>query len=386
MPTSDYECIVLGVGGVGSACLYHLSRRGVRALGIERFLPGHDRGSSHGETRVIRTAYHEHPDYVPLLHRAYSLWHQLEIEAGEQLYWQTGVLEVGPSDGEVVPGVLRAAHEHGLSVSRLSREDVSARFPGFEAPAGTVGVFEEQGGVLAVEACVRAHARLAVAQGAEIWDGTTVHRWRREADRFVVTIDRGEVSANRLIIAGGAWAQGLLNLPDLSLQVLRKPLLWYGATPGSYALAGGSPVFLFELPEGLFYGFPAMEDGEVKLAEHTGGESVDDPRHLDRTLRASDRLPVEVYLQQCMGQVDPRDLRRAAVCMYTMSPDSHFIVGGHPAYPGLAFAAGLSGHGFKFTSVLGEVLTQLVCDGQSALPLGVFTPDRPGCAQEMNLD
>ncbi len=373
---AEYDAIVLGVGAVGSAALYHLAKRGARVLGIERFEPGHDRGSSHGETRVIRTAYHEHPDYVPLLQRAVPLWLTLESEVGEKLYWEVGCLEMGPPDGEVVPGVLRAADEHGLAVEQMTGPEVEARFPGFQVPEGFVGVYEEQGGVLAVEACIRAHVQVAQERGATLWSNTEVLGWCAEGDGFLVDTSNGSVRAGALVIAAGAWASMFLPFLDVPLRVVRKPLLWYGAKAGSYPVSEESPVFLYEMPEGLFYGFPCMEDGEIKIAEHSGGHSVADPLHPQRDLMVGDREPVEAFLETCMPHVHSQDFRRSAVCMYTSTPDSHFLVGSSPDNARVHYAAGLSGHGFKFSAVLGEVLAGLALDGESPWSIEVFSASR----------
>ena len=378
MARVDYECIVLGVGGVGSATLSHLARRGVSCLGVDRFPPGHDRGSSHGETRVIRTAYHEHPDYVPLLRRSHALWAALERDSGEALYRETGVLEIGPTDGEVVPGVLEAARTHDLKVDEWTGAEVEARFPGFQVPSGHVGVFERQGGVLAVEACVRAHAAQAVQGGAELWTDAEAHGWRVEGPEVVVMTDRGEVRTEKLIITAGAWAPRLLHFLQIPLQVVRKVLLWHRAEEGAYCPEKGSPVFLYERPDGVFYGFPALQDGVVKVAEHSGGDPVHDPLKLDRELRTGDVGRVASFLEACLPQVDPREVVASAVCMYTLSADGHFVVGSSPCTPRVAFAAGLSGHGFKFTPALGEALAEWATKGRSGASLEVFSPTRPG--------
>ena len=160
-----YDVIVIGCGGVGSATLWQLASRGARVLGIDPYAPGHDRGSSHGDTRVIRQAYFEHPDYVPLLRRAYALWSDLEQQAGRRLYHETGVLEIGPPNGEVVPGVLTSARVHGLEVESLTADEVAQRFPGCAVPDGDVAVFEKRGGFLRVEDCVIACARQAGQRG-----------------------------------------------------------------------------------------------------------------------------------------------------------------------------------------------------------------------------
>ncbi len=376
------DCIVLGTGGVGSAALNHLARLGARAVGIDRFPPGHDRGSSHGETRIIRLAYFEHPDYVPLLRRSYELWGELEERCGRKLYHQTGLLEVGPPGGAVVPGVLESARRHSLDVEPLDRREAERRFPGFRIPEGMAAVFERRAGYLRVEDCVRAHAEEAVRFGAKLAAGETGLRWRVEGSgersSVAVETDRGTYRAARLIIAAGAWAGGLLQDLGIRLEVRRKPLLWFRTATAQYREADGGPGFFFETPAGLFYGFPEVGGGEIKVAEHTGGESVADPLAVDRSLRPADLRPVAEFLRRHMPGVSAGECLRHAVCLYTMSRDEHFIVDRHPAHPQVAFAAGLSGHGFKFTSVLGEILARLAVDGGTELPIGFLSCTRAG--------
>ncbi|MBI4601444.1 MAG: N-methyl-L-tryptophan oxidase [Planctomycetes bacterium] len=381
MTAKPLDCIVLGAGGgAGSAALFHLARRGARVLGLDRFEPGHDRGSSHGETRIIRRAYFEHPGYVPLLLRAYELWADLEARSGRRLLVETGLLQVGPPDGAVVPGVLRSAREHGLEVEELAAAEIEGRFPGFRAPPGFRGVLERRAGYLLVEECVRAHAAEARRLGAELRAGRAgdaALEWRAEGGGVAVRTGSGEHRAASLVIAPGPWAPALLRGLGLALEVRRKPLLWYRTATPDYRADRGAPAFLFELPEGVFYGFPEIAGGELKVSEHTGGERVEDPLRVDRSLRDSDRAPVERFLARQLPGVTPECLRHA-VCMYTMTPDEHFVLGRHPAHARVAFAAGLSGHGFKLTCVLGEALADLALDGATRLPVGFLGPERAG--------
>jgi sarcosine oxidase len=374
---SAFDCIVLGTGGVGSAALYHLARRGAWVLGIDRFEPGHDRGSSHGDTRIIRQAYFEHSDYVPLLLRAYELWEELSRLSGLQLYREVGLLQVGPPGGVVVPGVVGAARRHDLPVEELTAAEAEARFPGFRVPHGLAAVFERRAGFLRVEECVRTHLEEAVRLGARLSTGETIRGWRREGSGFVVQTDRAEHRSGRLIVTSGAWARDLLGDLGLRLQVRRKPLLWYRTESPAYRADRGAPCFLHETPAGIFYGFPEIDRFGLKVAEHTGGEEVADPLSPDRSLRDADRAPVEAFLQAHLPAVG-REVLKHVICMYTMTPDEHFVIDRHPSHPQLAFAAGLSGHGFKFTSVLGEILTQLVLDGKTPLPIGFLSVSRPG--------
>ncbi|MDP6946601.1 MAG: N-methyl-L-tryptophan oxidase, partial [Myxococcota bacterium] len=299
MTAPAYDVAVLGVGAVGSAALYHLARRGVSAVGLDRFPPGHDRGSSHGETRVIRKAYFEDPAYVPLLHRAYDGWREIEAGSGRRLFRRTGLIEIGPPDGEVVPGVLRAAREHDLDVEALGPEVVAQRFPGFRVPEGMTGVYEADGGVLEVEACVEAHAALARDAGAALRTGLTVTGWRPDGEGVLVETSDGPVSAGALIIAAGAWASDLLASHHLPLRVKRKVLLWYPLQPPpapQYPIEAGGVVFLYELPEGVYYGFPSTDGATLKVACHDDGVFVDDPLTLDRALHRGDHAGVDAFL------------------------------------------------------------------------------------------
>lgn len=377
-----FDCIVLGVGGVGSAALEQLARRGAKVLGIDRFPPGHDQGSSHGHTRVIRLAYHEHADYVPLLHRAYALWEELESRSGTRLYVRTGILESGPRHGEVVSGVLQAAQQHALEVEELTAADIRQRFPGLRVPEHWVGVFEAHGGFLFVEAAVQAQANVAVQHGAQLRIGEVVQRWESVGDDVVVVTDRDTYRAARLVITAGAWAPQLLQALGLSLTVLRKPLLWYRTTTADYRLENGFPVWLFETPAGIIYGFPEIDARGLKVAEHTGGLPVDDPLHVDRGLTPADRAPIEAFLPDYLPGVSQECLRHV-VCMYTMTPDQHFIVDHHPHAPQVCFVAGLSGHGFKFATVLGEVLADLALNGTTTLPVGFLGLRRPGLSRQV---
>jgi sarcosine oxidase len=366
LAVETYDVIVLGIGGVGSAALDQLARRRVRVLGLDRFRPGHDLGSSHGQTRIIRQAYFEHPDYVPLLLESYRLWRELETRRREQLLYEVGLIEIGPADGEVVPGVLAAAKTYGLGVETLSGRDVEQRFPGFRAPEPLVGVFEPQAGYLRVEPAVVAQAAEAERHGAELRSGETVLSWRAAGDSVAVETDRGRYSAGRLIIAAGAWSAPLLAGLGARLTVLRKQVHWWRAAGGAYAQ--GSPTFLYELPEGCFYGFPQIDASGVKVAEHSGGAAVADPLALDRQLDTADRDRVAGFCRDYLPGLT-NELLGHSVCMYTMTPDAHFIVDRHPEHPQVAFAAGLSGHGFKFVPVLGKLLAQLVLDGAPTLPI-----------------
>lgn len=378
----QFDVIVIGTGGMGAAALMHLAARGARVCGLDRFPPGHDRGSSHGQTRLIRLAYFEHPDYVPLLRRAYQLWHELETMSGRPLLVESGLLMAGPPDGEVVAGAIASAAIHSLPIEHLSSREAMARWPCMRLPDEWAAVHEVRGGYLFVEDCVRAHAAEAVRLGARIDHGAAVRGWRAVGHdgshgHVVVETDRGSYSADALVVTAGAWAADLLQLPSLPLRVLRKSLFWYepdAAGRGEYA-AGNLPCFAFDGPDGFFYGFPTLDERGVKIAEHSGGTPVDDPLAVDRGIDARERARVEAVLETHLPGVRG-GLTDHAACLYTMSPDGHFVIGLHPQHARVAIAAGFSGHGFKFASVMGEVLADLALDGKTTHPIGFLSPER----------
>ncbi|MEZ4268124.1 MAG: N-methyl-L-tryptophan oxidase [Myxococcota bacterium] len=380
MADSVADVVVVGVGGVGSAALWRLAARGVRVVGVDRFVPGHAFGSSHGQTRVYRKAYFEHPDYVPLATHAEALWGELEVASGQPLRRRTGVLQFGPPSGVVVPGVLQSARLHGLRVERLSASEARARFAGFAAPDGFDAVFEPDGGVLYVEACVRAATAVACELGATLLAGRTVERVIEDGDGLRVETSHEQIRCRHVLLTPGAWAPGLLADLGVPLRVARKVMVWYApqtAGPSPYDAAAGCPAFLYELPHGIFYGCPAEGERGVKVAEHTGGTSLIDPLTLDRALHAADEAPLRAFVETHLPGLGRADLRHHEACMYTLTPDQHFVVGGHPARPGISVACGLSGHGFKFASALGDVLAALAMGEAPPVGIEAFRPDRP---------
>lgn len=374
-----YDVIVLGLGGMGSAALDQLARRGARVLGLEQFDLVHDRGSSHGETRIIRKAYFEHPAYVPLLHRAYALWGDLERDCGETLFERCGLLVAGRPDGAVVTGVRRAAGEHRLAIDEIAAAEARRRFPSFAFDDDHALLFEVDAGFLRVEACVSAHLERARRAGAAVRAREEVLGWTADGRGVAVTTRNGRFVAARLVVCAGAWAGQLLPTLRGSLHVRRKVQLWLRCEDPRYAPAAGCPVFAYDLGDGFFYGFPALDGATVKVARHTGGEPVDDPGMLDRALCDHDAPPVVRFVRRYLPGVSG-DIVRHAACMYTMTPDEHFVIDRHPQHERVFFAAGFSGHGFKFASVVGAVLADLALDGATREPIGFLRISRPALA------
>jgi monomeric sarcosine oxidase len=369
-----YDAIVLGIGGIGSAALYHLARSGAHVLGIDRFSPPHDHGSSHGQSRVIRQAYFEHPDYVPLLLESYQGWYELEQRTQRKLFHQVGLIQAGPPDGVVVPGVLRAATSHNLPVQELTADDIGRRWPGLQIPKDLCGAYEPAAGYLLVEDCVQAHLDAARSFGAETVCNVEVGSWTAGAHEVRVCLKHSEVTARQLVIAAGAWAAQLLADLNVALPVRRKSLFWFATDASEYA-APNCPVFLFELPEGVFYGFPKLDERGVKFAEHSGGRTVENPLKADRSIDAEEQDRLVNVLSRFLPGVSSQ-VTDHTVCLYTMSPDENFIVDLHPEHANVAFAAGLSGHGFKFAPVLGRALAELTLQGGTHLPIDFLSLTR----------
>jgi sarcosine oxidase len=357
-----WDVIVLGVGAMGSAACWRLATRGVRVLGLEQFALGHDRGSAHGQSRLIRQAYFEHPDYVPLLRGAYALWDELSTIARKPLLQRTGLALYGPAQGPIVAGTLKAAEIHGIPVQVHDGLAAREAFPMFRPPEDFRLVFEPGAGWLAVDECVVAMAEAAQSHGATIQTGERVLGWRPEGEGVVVTTDRDTYRADRLVVTTGAWSGPLLADLGVRLSIHRNVVLWLRANPGHEH----APCFGFDLPSGFFYGFPQLDARGVKLAHHHPGPPTL-PDAVDRSLQPEDAAPVLDCARAVLPLLHP-EVTDHASCLYEMSPDEHFLLDRHPHLPQVSLGAGFSGHGFKFAPVVGEVLADLALHGTTAWP------------------
>ncbi len=364
----SYDAIVLGLGGMGSATLYELSRRGVKALGIDQFDIAHDRGSSHGQTRIIRKAYFEHPDYVPLLHRTYDLWADLEAVSKRKLIDWAGLLLAGPPNGAVITGVKQAAAKHNLAIEQVPASEWANRFPGFRINESDEILFEANAGLLHVEDCIKTFVSLAKQHGADIQINTPVIRWSAQKSSVSVETADQKISASTLFICGGSWASKLLQPLRLSLEVHRKVVLWCKTQDRAYRLDQGCPVFGIETDAGFFYEFPAFDDGLVKIGDHTGVTMASDMDQLNRTVVRDDWSRLDAFMKKHLPSIIPEPIE-TSVCTYTMTPDENFIVDLHPNYPHVAIAAGFSGHGYKFAPVVASAMADLIETGSTDLPI-----------------
>ncbi len=372
MQDNHFDCIVIGFGGVGSAALRYAALNGWKVLGIDRFGPAHNHGSSHGQTRVIRKSYFEHPNYVPLLKDAYEMWDELNkrhrtAPEVKELLTQCGVLQVGPADGSVIKGVLNSAREHDIRVEQFSAEDVHKRLPILKIPNDHVGVFEPEGGFLRVELCVAAMIKQALAAGAKIKSGVCIDQWNVD-DSGVIHVHSEQVtwSADRMIVCAGAWTSQVLGGLDLPLKVLAKQQHWYQIDRVEQKLVNQFPCFLLEKDDGsCFYSTPELDTLGMKVCEHSGGHPIESPEQLDQSIDADQQARVEGFLDQHFHFTKKR-LVHHSMCMYTMTPSQHFILDRHPDHSQIAYAAGLSGHGFKFAPVLGKRLVDMLEEKRDA--------------------
>lgn len=366
-----YDVIIVGLGAMGSAACFHLAKTGQTVLGLDRFIPPHTNGSSHGQTRIIREAYFEHPIYVPLVQRAYALWAELERESGRKLFQQTGGLMIGPPDGIVYSGAKRSAEEHRLPHELLTAAQIRKRFPALQPTDRMAGVWEPRAGILFPEDCVAAHLDLARRAGATLACDEPVVSWTANSTRVSVRTAKNHFEAGQLIISAGAWAGQLLSELPLPIQIERQILFWFSAQAHpEWFQSDRCPIHLWEDESGhLFYGFPDLGHG-VKIARHHDGQTVD-PDTVQRQVSASEVESVRQLLARFLPHANGQFIS-ATVCLYSNTPDGHFLIDRHPEHPNVLIASPCSGHGFKFSSAIGEVLRDLLLTRRSQFDLSLF--------------
>lgn len=361
------DVAIVGVGAMGAVSAWRLAGRGASVIGFERFQPGHDRGSSHGDTRIFRTAYFESPDYVPLLRRAHVLWRQLEGETRVQLLTETGGLMIGMPDSELVTGVLRSAAENHLPHRVLTRDEMARTYPQHRLERGEVAVFEEWAGHLRPERAVEAAASRAAALGARIMADTVVTSIEPGGPGVLVETNRGGFAARRALVTAGAWTLKLLPRLRLPLEVERQVVAWFAVDDATDFSPERFPIFIHELSgERYRYGFPTTDERSIKLGVHHEGATAD-PENLDRDVREEDLAPVRAFAAHSLRGVGR--VERTSVCMYTNAPGERFIVVSPAEMPGVTVLNACSGHGFKFAPVLGDLIADLLLEGRPLPPI-----------------
>jgi sarcosine oxidase len=382
-----FDVIVVGLGAAGSAALARLARRGVRVLGIDRFNVPHAHGSSHGFTRLVRLAYFEHPDYVPLLRRAQVLWRELETLSSRSLLHLTGAIYVGRPDGELIRGSLAAAREHGLEHELLDRDELARRYPQLRAQEDEVAFAERAAGYVLCEPAIAAQVDIALRHGAVVRTSEPVVRWSADAHGVQVQTAAGRFDAERLIVASGAWTSVLLPNLGWNLTVTRQVMAWvWPKRPERFAL-GTWPCWVVErrerrdgqeIVDGVHYGFPIAADGStglgMKLALHRAGAVVD-PERVDRTVDPGETAALREFLRRTIPDADG-DVVSLRTCLYTNAPDGHFVIDRHPEHERVIVASPCSGHGFKFAPAIGEALADLAEHGRTELPIDFLSARR----------
>jgi sarcosine oxidase len=369
--------IVAGLGAAGSATAYHLAKRGLRVLGLDRFAPGHTHGSSHGDSRIIRELYFEHALYVPLVQRAYDLWTELEAESGFSLLDIIGGVMCGTPAGRVVGGARASATLHKLPFEMLSAEELHRRVPPFELPEHFLAVWDARAGYLRPEAAIRAHLMMAERHGATLAFDEPLVSWSADGDGVSVTTPTNRYRADHLVLAVGAWAGQVAPELQLPLVVERQVLVWFDppSTPDPFA-RGRFPIYICEPEVGrTMYGFPRLPEG-VKAAIFHEGATVPDPDAPRQPAGPQDIAALREVLAQVLPSLATAPVRSSIPCLFTNTPDTRFVIGPHPAHPQVLLCSSCSGHGFKFSSAVGEVNADLITGRPTVMDLAPFSLGR----------
>lgn len=368
------DVVVVGLGAMGSAALHHLSRSGVRVIGLDRHAPPHTLGSTHGRSRITREAIYEHPLYVPIVRRANELWTELEAEADSVLFHRTGALMIGPPGGELVAGARRSAELHAIPYEILDASEVRTRFPAFAPPEEAVALLEHNAGLLLPENIIEAQLRLAEQRGATVITSDAATGCVAEGDGVVVTTESGtRVEAECAIVAAGAWLPRFFPELELPLQIERQLLHWFRPVQREEVhRADCCPLSLWEFaPDRLFATFSDLADG-VKCGVHHEGEILRDPESINRTISPEEDATVRALLA-AIQPLAAGDQVESRVCIYTNTPDHHFLIDRHPLHPQILFASPCSGHGFKFSSAIGELLSDTARGAQPRVDCSAFS-------------
>jgi sarcosine oxidase len=367
------DVIVVGLGSMGSQAIWRLARRGVKVMGFDRFRPPHTFGSHAGGSRIIRTAYYEAPEYVPLARSSFALWRELERESGEDLLTMTGGLHAGRPDSPEFAGALRSAQEHGLEHEVLQPGEAARRFPQHRLAAGELALIERDAGFVRPEKCIQAALDRARELGAELQFKIAVEAVEADGETVAVRAGGRTWRARRAIVATGAW-NSKLDLVTARLRVERQAQAWFRAHRSELHAPSRAPVFVRAIADparpgvDFAYGFPSLDGETVKVgvAEDLGAIDPDD---LDREPRPADARSVSAFVASGMPDLNPEAVR-VSICLQEYSPDHHFLVGPLPGEPSIIGLIGFSGHGFKFASAIGEAAAGYAVDGGTDLAVG----------------
>jgi N-methyl-L-tryptophan oxidase len=374
---NHYDVIIVGAGSMGMAAGYYLSKLGKRTLLLDSNDPPHSLGSHHGDTRIIRHAYGEGRKYVPLALRAQALWRELEQESGMDLFSPTGVLCVGAEGSLFIEEVVKSAKEFSLPLEILSSDEINVRWPGFNLPEGSVGCLERNSGVLFSEECIRAYRRLGLANGMTLVPFTKVEKIEKFGEGTIVQTISEQYVADNVVVCSGAWTGKILEGTglDIPLQPTRKTVSWFECDDFLYD-SSRFPAFTIDLLDEHYYGFPNINGSGLKIGRHDGGEKVD-PDFFNREygVNSSDEDEARNFIKKYLPKANG-PLIKGKTCLYTLTPDEHFIIDRHPILSNVIIAAGFSGHGFKFASIVGKVICELITEGKTNDDISMFSLHR----------
>ncbi len=387
--SESFEVIVLGLGAMGSAAAYQLAKRGKRVLGIDQYAPPHTLGSTHGDTRITRQAIGEGEEYVPLSLRSYDIWRALERQTGRDLLTVTGGLMMAsqsshaPQHGkeDFLQTTISAAERYAIPHEVLESADIRKRFPQFQLVGDELGYYEQNAGFLRPERCIEAQLAEAARLGATLHTQEQALSYQPNTanDRVTITTTRGSYTAEKLVITAGPWIASLLEAAFARyFSVYRQVLYWFAIDgPSEPFLPGRFPIFIWERPHSSIYGFPAIDgpSGGVKVAT----EEYNVPTTPETVTReVSDEETRQMYEQHIASSFPGLSgiCVKAVSCLYTVTPDGRFVIDTHPQHPNVIIASPCSGHGFKHSAAIGEVLAQLAIDGKSQIDISSFSFNR----------
>lgn len=372
----DYDVVIIGAGSMGMAAGYYLSKIGKKTLLLDSFNPPHNKGSHHGDTRIIRYAYGEGEEYVPLVLKAQELWDDLEKVSGRKIFTQTGVLNVGKEESDFIQNTIASAKKYSLPLDIVDATKVQNRWPGITLPNDFVGCFEPTSGVLKCEESMKAYRELAELNGATILPNKKVSGISIEEDSVTISTTDETFHAKSLVVSAGAGSKDLLNMLDLNMPLtpVRKTFAWFNVDETNYNHSK-FPAFGFVTPLGTYYGFPSIDGMGLKVGRHDGGDQINpDKTMVEFGKKTEDIDDLTQFLNQYLPNT--QELKYGKTCMYTLTPDDKFIIDLHPKHSNVAIAAGFSGHGFKFSSAVGQALSDLIISGKYEIDISQFSIKR----------
>lgn len=372
---NTYDLIILGCGGIGSAAFYNANQAGLKTLCIDQYELLHPHGGTHGETRAFRKAYYDDPNYIPILKKAYLEWKKLNNISTTKIFEEHGVLEIGLPDSTMVKDAVACSEKYNIPIQILTKKEMNSRYPDFYIPDEMIGIFQAQAGFLYIDNCIKQFIKTEPSSNSKVVTNEKVISWEVDKDQTIhIKTNKQKYTSKYLIIAAGVWTKEILNSLNLPITILQKKLFWTDVKNNSYSSKNNSPCFAYHLPEGIFYGFPAVSD-YIKVARHTGGLKLATPEENSTTTENEELDSIQKFVHQYLTKANLTKTKQAS-CLYDNTPDKQFILDHHPDHPQIAFIAGLSGHGYKMCNVLGEILVDLVTKNKTEFDISFLSLKR----------